>query len=58
MMRYMGIHRHIYVIYLINSFIRFLLDMSVLVYYLLRIWPHVALPSLFPYSWLPGGLVP
>lgn len=58
MQRYMGIHRYIYVIYFINSFIGFLLDVSILVYYLVRIWPHIVLPSLFSYSWLPGGLVP
>jgi hypothetical protein len=41
----------------ISSFIRFWLDMSLLVYYLVRIWPHTALPSLFLYSWLLGGLM-
>lgn len=42
----------------ISSFIRFWLAMSFLVYYLVRIWPHTALPSLLLYSWLRGGLVP
>lgn len=42
----------------ISSFIRFWLAMSFLVYCLVRIWPHTALPSLPLYSWLLGGLVP
>lgn len=54
MLSCMDIHRYIYVIYFINSFIGFLLDVSILVYYLVKIWP----PSSCPLPGCQEGLCP